>query len=293
MVLSIGEILADIIVGEDGKIEWHAGGAPFNVAVNCARCGTKTAFIGRVGNDPAGRYVLRKAGGCGLQNADIQIDPKRNTTLAFVSLQNGERDFAFFRRDTADYHIDYDSINFYSYGKPDILHLGSLMFSEKDGRSFAKKILLKAKKEKIILSFDVNLRSDLFSGTDEAKKAFRPALEQADILKFSDDEIMCLSGKDNIADAAEVFSKNNRLLFVTMGAKGSICFYNGKSIYEDTEKITPVDTTGAGDAFFGAVLASLSGKSIENLSDKDIGGALRLANRKGAETTLFKGALEI
>ena len=118
MILSIGEILADM-VGEtvDGTLTFKSfcGGAPFNVAVNAKLADANVGFIGRVGKDVIGRFVTEEAKKANLESLDIQVDKEINTTLAFVTLTDGERDFAFNRHGTADYNIDINEIDFNKY----------------------------------------------------------------------------------------------------------------------------------------------------------------------------------
>ena len=138
MILSIGEILADMVGSyEDGDLTFKTfcGGAPFNVAVNAKKAGAEVGFIGRVGKDVIGRFVEGQAIKANLDYLDIQIDKERNTTLAFVTLDNGERDFAFNRHDTADYNLEIELIDFNKYKGLKILHLGSLMLSEEKGKA--------------------------------------------------------------------------------------------------------------------------------------------------------------
>lgn len=293
MILSIGEILADVIVGENNsslQMEAHLGGAPLNVAVNAARAGADVAFTGRVGRDVIGKFLIRQAKKTGLAKLDIQTDQKRNTTLAFVTITDGERDFSFFRTDTADYHIDGDKINLGDYENLNIVHLGSLMLSEKIGREFARDTLEKIRGANKLFSFDVNFRSDLYESADDAIKAYSPFVEQADILKFSDDEIALFTGANDVNEAARLLYKPDRLLIVTKGSRGSAYYYNNLCGVIPTNPVKPVDTTGAGDAFFGTVLAFLDGKQF---TEKNIREALVAGNKSGAEATLFKGALKL
>lgn len=293
MILSIGEILADVIVGEKTDaldMEAHLGGAPFNVAANAARAGASVAFIGRVGRDSVGKFLIKQAEKAKLDKLDIQIDEKRNTTLAFVTLTCGERDFSFFRTNTADYHIDGNRINLDDYENLNIIHLGSLMLSEQIGREFAGDMLKKIRGAHKLFSFDLNFRADLYDSSDEAIKAYAPFVEQADILKFSDDEITLFTGKSDITEAARSLYKQNRLLIVTTGSRGSAYYYNNLSGLVPSTPVKPVDTTGAGDAFFGTVLAFLDGKQF---TEENIRSALVAGNKSGAEATLFKGALKL
>lgn len=293
MILSIGEILADLI-GEkenDGlNIQTFCGGAPFNVAVNAKQSGAKVGFIGRVGKDPIGKFVTEFAEKVGFDKLDIQVDKRRNTTLAFVTLTDGERDFAFFRHDTADFNICADEIDLNAYDGLNIVHIGSLMLSEERGREFATAMVKKIRKANKTFSFDVNFRMDLFDNLQQAIKAYKPYIDEADILKFSDDEILAYTGEQDLNAAISKVNKNGRLLLVTLGKRGSMYAYNGLSGVVGTEKVTPVDTTGAGDAFFGTVLAELDGKE---LTKENIENALIKGNKAGAKATQFKGAIKL
>jgi len=294
MILSIGEILADMI-GEDQNgvtaFKMYGGGAPFNVAVNAKNAGAKAGFIGRVGRDPVGKFLKGFAAGAGLDFCGIQEDETRNTTLAFVTLKGGERDFAFFRHDTADFHIDISSPVFENLGKADIVHLGSLMLSEEKGRIFARKIVEKVHQAGKLLSFDVNFRSDLYSDFEEAKNIYLPYIEKADILKFSEDELELFTGEKDIEKGAERLNKKSGLLLITMGGKGSYYQLGKVRGFVETVSVKPVDTTGAGDAFYGTALVGLDGKKLEKLSEEELKNILSQANITGAAATQHKGAL--
>lgn len=294
MILSVGEILADMIgQKEDGVTTFKAfcGGAPFNLAVNAKQSGANVGFVGRVGNDVIGRFVLGEAQKAHLERLDIQIDAERNTTIAFVTLTDGERDFAFNRHDTADFNIDFDDIDFESYENLEIVHLGSLMLSEQKGREFAEKIANKASELGAKLSFDMNFRKDIYKNFEDAKRAYAPFVERADIIKFSDDELADYTGISDIDEAAKSVLKKDKLLLVTLGKSGSAYYYNGlKGIVPSISGVKCVDTTGAGDAFFGAFLANIKGKE---LTEENIVYAMQQGNIKGAKTTEFYGAIEL
>ena len=293
MILCIGEILADLIEKEENgrhSYDMFIGGAPLNVAVNAKRAGAKVGFIGRVGKDPIGKFLITTAKKVNLDYTDIQTDGERNTTLAIVSLNNSERDFAFFRHDAADFNIDISKIDIKQYTDLNIVHLGSLMLSEEKGRIFAVNIVKTVKNEGKLLSFDVNFRMDLYNDTESAIKAYKPFIEAADILKFSDDEIKTYTKKEDLGAAVKAVKKENTLLLISMGSRGSMYVYNDLSGVIQSKKVVPVDTTGAGDAFFGTVLAYLDGKEF---TKENIEIALKKGNEAGAGTVLFKGAVKI
>lgn len=294
MILSVGEILADMIgqkVNGVTTFKAFCGGAPFNLAVNAKQSGAKVGFVGRVGNDVIGRFVLCEAQKAHLDRLDIQIDAECNTTIAFVTLTDGERDFAFNRHDTADFNIDFDDIDFESYENLEIVHLGSLMLSEQKGREFAEKIANKASELGAKLSFDMNFRKDIYKNFEDAKRAYAPFVERADIIKFSDDELADYTGISDIGEAAKSVLKKDKLLLVTLGKSGSAYYYNGlKGIVPSISGVKCVDTTGAGDAFFGAFLANIKGKE---LTEENIVYSMQQGNIKGAKTTEFYGAIEL
>lgn len=293
MILSIGEILADMVgetVDKTLIFKSFCGGAPFNVAVNAKNAGANVGFIGRVGKDVIGRFVISEAQKANLDYLDIQLDENRNTTLAFVTLTDGERDFAFNRYDTADYNIDDKSIDWDKYVGLNIVHLGSLMLSEKSGKAFAKKIASKVKDLGLLLSFDMNFRMDTYKNFEDALNAYAPYVECSDILKFSDDELKLYTGIDDIESAIKSIYHQDQLLVITLGSMGSLYYYNGESGIVSTKKVKPIDTTGAGDAFFGTFLANIENKEWNKQVIED---ALAKANDAGAKTTQFFGAIKL
>ncbi len=293
MIVCVGEILADLIGKENESVltfKCFCGGAPFNVAVNAKKAGAKVGFIGKVGCDSIGRFLISESKKAGFDDLNIQLDDERNTTLAFVTLNEGERDFSFYRHDTADYNIDLTDVNFCKYENLNIVHLGSLMLSESNGVKLAREVVDKSKKVGAKLSFDMNFRMDIYEDFDCAKNTYKPFVDCADIIKFSDDELRDYTGVDDIVQAIQSFYRNDTLVLVTLGAKGSMYYINGEYGVVDTEKVKPIDTTGAGDAFFGTFLACIEGREF---TCENIVNALKKANKAGAETTQFLGAVKL
>lgn len=287
MILSIGEILADIVAYGD-NLKMKVGGAPFNVAAGIAAAGGKSIFLGRVGNDLVGRFLIERSAFYGIDTIDIQIDENRNTTLAFVTLDSGERSFSFFRNDSADYNIELEKSSVFDTDYR-ILHLGSLMLSRPEGVNVAEKAVAAVRNKGALLSFDVNFRFDLFDSPADAFKVSKFFIESADIVKFNDEEITAYTGENDIDSAVKKVWRNGKIIVVTKGKDGSLCMCpNGELISVSGETVTPLDTTGAGDAFFGAFLSSVEGSAPTTDNFKT---ALTVANGAGAKATMFYGAL--
>jgi fructokinase len=293
MILSIGEILVDMIGDTNNTFQMFIGGAPFNVAVNAKQSGAKAGFVGRIGKDVAGNFIEDSIKLYKLDYANLQQDNIRNTTLAFVALDRfGERNFTFFRHDTADFNLDIGDIDFDKYKDLNIVHIGSLMLSEKRGIEFAKAMVKKIKDKNLLFSFDVNFRYDLYPAKEDAFKAYKKFIEKADILKFSSDEILDYTKEVSLQKAIEKVNCKG-LLLITLGSEGSMFCINGETEIVETVKVNPVDTTGAGDAFYGAILAKIDEIGYANLNKENLTMALRFANTKGAKATLHKGAVSI
>ena len=136
----------------------------------------------------------------------------------------------------------------------------------------------------------MNFRMDTYKDFEDAKKAYKPYVEQANIIKFSDDELRLYTGIEDVKTAIESIYQKDQLFVLTLGSKGSMYYYNGQSNIIPTEKVKPVDTTGAGDAFFGTFLANIENKEW---TKENIENALTKANDAGAKTTQFLGAIKL
>lgn len=287
MILCVGEILADMIGCErDGAFfyERKAGGAPFNVACAIKKLGGASAFCGCVGDDLIGGYLKAFADARGLDGLCISTDERRNTTLAFVDIdERGERSFCFYRKGTADYRLpDIDDALF---DKADIVHVGSLMISEEAGREYADRLIARAERAGKTVSFDVNYRTDIFRDKDRAISLYKRYIERADIVKLSEDEY-------EIFGAEYVDGLRGKLVCITLGSRGSRWLFDGRAGGADTIAVKPVDTTGAGDAFYAGLLKMLDGADRREYTDEFLNGALYYANVCGALNTLGRGAID-
>ena len=293
MLISIGEILVDIFKDGESKTTLP-GGAPFNVACNALLYTKEVGFIGTVGKDEDGDLLLNTAKGKPFKYLDIKVLTDRYTSKAIVSLDNGERSFKFDRSFGADYIFDINSINFKDIKDDDIIHIGSLMLSEKEGREFFFELVKRIKKEtNAKISFDINYRDDIFNSEAEAKEIFIKALKEADILKFSIEEVELLTKEKDLVKGLKTLLNENQIAVITLGSKGSIYYHNGYIVEVPTYKVKPVDTTGAGDAFYSYFLASLVNHPEFINCDKEIIHYLTRANVVGGLATLKKGAINV
>lgn len=288
MILCAGEILADMIGAErDGVFvyERKAGGAPFNVACAVKKFGVKSAFAGSVGDDIIGGFLKDFVKSVKLDGLCLESDAQRNTTLAFVQLdRHGERSFCFYRKNTADYRMP--EIPDGLFVSADIVHIGSLMLSEDEGAAYAERLAERARSAGKTVSFDVNFRTDIFKDKESAVSRYKTMLEAADIVKFSEDEVE-IFGRDYIDGRLK-----DKLVCITLGGNGSEWRYLGRRNAVPSVKVKPVDTTGAGDAFYAGVLSRLDGLNKSEWTDGVLNHALKFGNVCGALNTLGRGAID-
>lgn len=288
MILCIGEILADMIgTVKDGSLfyERKAGGAPFNVACAAKKFGAAVSFAGSVGDDLIGDFLIKFADGKDLDGVFINRNEKRNTTLAFVELdENGERSFCFYRKNTADYILP--DVPAETFKAADIVHIGSLMLSEKEGLEYAVNVAKRVSEENKLLSFDVNYRTDIFKDRDSAVRVYKKIIGYADIVKFSEDEVAVFT--EEYIDR----ELKDKLVCISLGAGGSEWRYKGRRSRISSIKVKPVDTTGAGDAFYGGVLSKLNKLPRDKWSAEELDKIFAFANVCGALNTLGRGAID-
>lgn len=273
MILSVGEILIDVIEGVS-----KVGGAPFNVAVNASRLGGDVSFVGSIGKDEEGEFLKNFASSFGFNTLLLKEDMNRKTTKAIVELKDGERSFRFERDNTADAYLP--DIDDSLLSRSNIIHIGSLPLSIKEGKEHILSLIDKAHKMNKKISFDVNFRSDVYSSVEEAIEISKRICLLSDIVKLSEDEISLL-GEGFIKEELK-----DKMVFITLGKKGSMCSYKGKDTFAKSEPIKPIDTTGAGDAFMGAVLYMLDKDQEPNMEE-----VLSFANKVARECCLHLGAI--
>ncbi len=303
-ILCIGEALIDMICTDKGKsladgenFLKKAGGAPTNVAAAIAALGGNVALAAKVGVDPFGNHLIKVMQDFGVSTRWMLQDENHFTTFAFVSLmENGERDFYFNRG--ADGQLNRDEVEGINLDEFSIIHFGSATgFLPGPFKSAYQCLLQKALLKDIFISFDPNYRHLLFKNdTQTFIDQSWNFLECCHFFKLSDEEAMLITGTETLQDAVKVLlEKTDGIFAITLGKDGTMLGLNGTTIIIPSIAVTPVDTTGAGDAFVGAVLYQLSDKTLQqiiSLSVKEWQQIVVNANKAGARTCEYLGAME-
>lgn len=299
-VVALGELLVDFTgngFSENGNILFEAnpGGAPCNVLAMLRKLDRKTAFIGKVGDDILGKILKKSIEDCGIDASSLILDKNSSTTQAFVMTNEvGERSFSFMRNDTADTCINKHEIDAEMICNSKIFHFGSLSLTHECARETTEHAVKTAKKAACIISFDPNLRKNLWNDLNEAKERILWGLSQAHIVKLADDELEFLFDTNDAQKGYEIIKKqypNVKLLFITCGRNGSYGFCGSVSAYKNAFlSLDTVDTTGAGDTFMGCVLDFALEHGL-NADEKQLKELLTFANAAAGLVTTKKGAL--
>lgn len=303
-ILCIGEALIDMICTDKGKalsdgehFLKKAGGAPTNVAAAIAALGGHALLVTKVGQDPFGKHLIETMNGFGVHTDYVFSTPSHFTTFAFVSLmENGERDFYFNRG--ADGELTWKEVDAIPLNDIQILHFGSATgFLQGPLKNSYRKMLDKAIAADRFISFDPNYRHLLFR--DDTRSFIDQSWEfltRCDFFKVSDEEAYLLTGEADPFKAGTIFRKKCRAVFcITLGKEGTLLGAGDQLIQIPSIPVQPVDTTGAGDAFVGAVLFQLSNlpnREMRSMNHETWKAIIANANKAGARTCEYMGAME-
>ena len=259
-ITALGEILIDFVpdgVDSAGDMRFirKAGGAPLNMLATAAKAGLKTAFIGKVGNDLPGEFLIKTVKDCGIDCDYLKKDNEHNTTLAFVELNDkGDRKFSFYRTYGADRFIYETDVDKKLIADSKVFHFGSLSLTDEPSY-FSTEIAVKtAKKCGCTVTYDPNYRPPLWDSPEKAAERMAFLLPYVDIIKLSVEELDMIShgkGTDFL------FEKGVTLALVTDGDKGATLCFKGEKAHIPAIKAKTVDTTGAGDIFLGTFVKIL------------------------------------
>jgi Sugar kinases, ribokinase family len=301
-VIALGELLIDFTMNGlstqgNAIFEANPGGAPCNVLAMLGKLGRKTAFIGKVGNDQFGNLLKKILEELSIETENLVMSDEYNTTLAFVhTAADGDRSFSFYRNPGADMMLNERDINEDLLCRGKIFHFGTLSMTHEGVRSATRKAISLARAQGLLISFDPNLRLPLWDSEGNAREQMLYGMSQCDILKLADDELAFLTGSESVEEGVRDMRQKSpaRLIVITKGKKGSEAFCNGVHVAAQTFlKVPAVDTTGAGDTFYGCVLNTVLEFGLDKLGRTELANMLQFANAAATLITTHKGALRV
>lgn len=299
-VVAIGELLIDFTCAATDAEGYptmvaHPGGAPANFLAALTKYGTKTALLGKVGDDVFGKMLIGTLNNAGIDSSGIILDPDTFTTLAFVTInETGNRAFSFARKPGADKQLRFDELALSLIDQAKVFHFGTLSLTDEPARTATCKAVAYAKSKGKLITYDPNLRKPLWRSMEEAKEQILWGLSQADVVKISDDEVEFLwnctpeEGADKLLTEFGV-----SLAMITLGPNGVYLRNRRGESYVRCPKVTPVDTTGAGDIFGGSALSRILALGIEpeNLSMEQLAQIGNFASTAASLSTEKAGGI--
>ncbi|EOT4345404.1 aminoimidazole riboside kinase [Escherichia coli] len=287
----LGDAVVDLLPESDGRLLPCPGGAPANVAVGIARLGGTSGFIGRVGDDPFGALMQRTLLTEGVDITYLKQDEWHRTSTVLVDLNDqGERSFTFMVRPSADLFLETTDLPCWRHGE--WLHLCSIALSAEPSRTSAFTAMTAIRHAGGFVSFDPNIREDLWQDEHLLRLCLRQELQLADVVKLSEEEWRLISGKtQNDRDICALAKEYEiAMLLVTKGAEGVVVCYRGQVHHFAGMSVNCVDSTGAGDAFVAGLLTGLSSTGLST-DEREMRRIIDLAQRCGALAVTAKGAM--
>lgn len=299
-VIALGELLIDFAAKSTDAAGYptmaaNPGGAPGNFLAALNAFGAKTGFLGKVGDDAFGHLLLGTLTQAGIETKGIVVDPTVFTTLAFVTFDDkGDRSFSFARKPGADTQLRWEEVDKSMIDDTKVFHFGTLSLTDEPCRTTTQKAVAYAKSKGKLITYDPNLRKPLWKSEEEAKEQILWGLLQADVVKISDEEVEFLwncSPEEGAEKLLKEFGVS--LAMVTLGPKGCLLQTANAICNVPGPKVSPIDTTGAGDIFGGSAVSRLLelDKPIAQLTEEDLAYIGYFATTSASLSTEHSGGI--
>ncbi|GLS25173.1 carbohydrate kinase family protein [Marinibactrum halimedae] len=278
-VICFGEALIDFLLFNQmdqapltlNEFRQYPGGAPANAAVAVAKLGGHACFAGQVGDDPFGHFLADALARYHVDVRFLSKHPTAKTALAFVMLdETGDRSFSFHRDNTADILFEKSQVSDEWFENSPILHFCSNTLTDTAIAECTQHVVEKAKQHNALISFDVNLRHNLWAEGEANVARVNNLVEQSHLIKFSKEELDYLAEGDNPAYLKACLEKDCKLILVTDGPNTLRYYTRSVSGELSPPKVSVADTTAGGDAFIGGFLFALSQLDDEYLVDDQL-----------------------
>jgi fructokinase len=298
-LISIGEALIDQVKKGVKVLGKYVGGAPTNVAATVAKLGGQSVLLTKIGDDDEGKLIVQTLQAIGVDTRFIKTTDAHDTTVAKVQVdKKGQRTFIFDRRNAADLFFTREDIDPSLFEAGDILHFGSVNLVPSLMRQAHEYAIDLARKQGMIISFDPNLRFNLWPNQAALKEAVKEFMFNVDILKMTEEELNFIFPNMSLEEATEkVFASKVKWLILSRGDQGVVAHHaKYPAIVIKGMKVKAMDTTGAGDALMGSLLFKLLADGISKdklaTSQAKMKDYLNFANQVAALVVTKVGAID-
>lgn len=263
MITIGGENLIDYVQTDvkDGLPVYTAipGGSCYNVAIAAARQGQPVSYATPISNDSLGQILAQR-----LIDDGVHLSTPRTsapTSLAVVSVNDGQPSYQFYRSDTADRHITNDTLNVAVSSETRIFHVGSLALIDGTDADLWEQRFATLASNNVITSLDPNARPVVVKDKDPYVARIMRMMTHARVLKLSDEDLEYLIPDLPLKAAFERICEHAQadITILTKGADGAVVYANEEYFDVAATQANPlVDTVGAGDTFMGTLLVELN-----------------------------------
>lgn len=291
MVICCGEALVGMLPrpladGGEGYLP-VPGGAMYNTAVALGRLGEETGFFSGLSTDLFGQQLIDHLQGSGVSMSYCVRSPKP-TTLAFVSLKDGNAEYSFYDENIAPRMLTVDEFpvfpeTVYAY------HFGAIsLIQEPCGSAF--EALMRRVHQTAVISFDPNIRPGFVTDESAYRERLQRMIAMSDVIKVSEEDLAWLQPGGRFEQVAGHWIDGGAsIVTLTMGSKGARSVTRSSDVTVPTTPVEVVDTVGAGDTYNAGFLASLRSSGV--LSKQDLRridqDSLRLAMQCGAKVAAY------
>ena len=261
-VFAIGELLVDMISDDYdadnscNKYSRYFGGSPANITMNIKRLGGNPIISASVGNDRLGEFLINNLKKNNI-NTDF-INKVNNSTSMVLVTKSKETPLPIFYR-SADYNLEYNEDIGSILKNSKIVHFSCWPISQKKSRKVIEKVIEEARKNNVLIGFDPNYHEMIWEEGHDGIEYIKNLIGKLDIIKPSEVDAERIFGPDTPENHVDKFIQcGAKLVIMTLGKDGAIVSNGTETIKFKTLATEVVDTTGAGDAFWGGFYTALT-----------------------------------
>lgn len=261
-VFAIGELLVDMISDDYDadnscdKYSRYFGGSPANITMNIKRLGGNPIISASVGNDRLGEFLINNLKKNNI-NTDF-INKVNNSTSMVLVTKSKETPLPIFYR-SADYNLEYNEDIGSILKNSKIVHFSCWPISQKKSRKVIEKVIEEARKNNVLIGFDPNYHEMIWEEGHDGIEYIKNLIGKLDIIKPSEVDAERIFGPDTPENHVDKFIQcGAKLVIMTLGKDGAIVSNGTETIKFKTLATEVVDTTGAGDAFWGGFYTALT-----------------------------------
>lgn len=271
----------------------HVGGSVFNSALALGRLGVAVSFFSGLSDDLFGRMLQQALADSNVDLSRARVSA-RPTTLAFVTLEEGQASYFFYDENSAGRMLEEVDLPHLDADVEALLFGGISLAPEPCGATY-EAFMLREHSHRVTM-LDPNIRPAFIPDEEKHRARIHRMMGMADIVKISREDLDWLTGTPDAQTVEGFLSAGPSLIIVTDGGEGSVAHWNGGRIHVPAQKVEVVDTVGAGDTFNAGVLTALHERDclnkerLENLRENEVREILSFAARVAAITVSRAGA---